>query len=39
MENSSFPIVLVLGIAILVAILVVVILVVAINYGSPEDDS
>ena len=38
MENVSFPIVLVLGIAIFVAILVVVILVVAINYGSPEDD-
>jgi len=39
MENLSFPIVLVLGIAIFVAVLVVVLLVVALNYGSPEDDS
>ena len=39
MENLSFPIVLVLGIVIFVAVLVVVLLVVALNYGSPEDDS
>lgn len=39
MENMSFPIVLVLGVAIFVAVLVVVLLVVALNYGNPEDDN
>ena len=39
MENLSFPIVLVIGIAIFVAVLVVILLVVALNYGSPEDEN
>lgn len=39
MENLSFPIVLVLGVAIFIAVLIAVLLVVALNYGSPEDDN
>ncbi len=39
MENLSFPIVLVISIAIFVAVLVVILLVVALNYGSPEDEN